>query len=566
MTFTAKVYIFLVIAVGLAAAVRGYFLWNPQDLLRFYCYLMLAVPASGLKVRLPGVTGTMSVLFVLLLAGIVELGLAETLVMSAICVVVQSYWRPKTRPRPVQVAFSVALLFIAVTAADYVYHSEAIPWLGDAPPFRLALLASVFFLTNTFPVAAVIALTESKDLRKVWVEFYSWTFPYYLVGAALVGMFGFANRALNWQAWVLILPTVYAIYRSYNLYLDRLENQSKRAEEERRHADQVAELLKQTMAANEALRRANEDLEQFAYAASHDLQEPLRMIAIYSQLLQRRHYDNLGQDGRELLDMLIDGAHRINQLVADLLSYTRVEDLDNDRPASINCEEVLRDVEQALTDRIASVDATIISGDLAPVAIHRAHLFQLLQNLISNSLKYHAPERIPRIDISSVPAANGMVELRVQDNGIGIDPVYHERVFGVFKRLHSRNVPGTGIGLAICKKIVQYYGGSIWVESPSRAGSIFHFTLPDGRDSETGQTHTADSEPQLRESGAVPQAGCAKGINSDGQPPSGAGGRSGPPIQMRRIDDEIDLRAKNRPEAMVIKLDEAVCRSMRRQR
>jgi signal transduction histidine kinase len=423
----------------------------------------------------------MSVLFVFLLASIVELGLPETLLMSAVCVTVQSYWRPKHRARPVQVAFSVALLFVASTAGDFAYHLDILPSAERAAPFRLALLASVFFVTNTFPVAAVIALTENKQLGKVWTEFYSWTFPYYLVGAALVGMFGFANRTLNWQAWILILPTVYVIYRSYHLYLDRLENQSRRAEEERRHADQVADLLTQTLAANEALRRANADLEQFAYAASHDLQEPLRMIAIYSELLQRRHHEKLGSDGKQLLDTVIGGAHRISQLVADLLSYTRVESLDSTNPSSIDPGEVLREVQQALMERISSVDAIITSDDLAPVTIHRTHLFQLLQNLLSNSLKYHSPERKPRVHVSSsVSAADGMVELKVEDNGIGIDPAYHERVFGVFKRLHSGSVPGTGIGLAICKKIVQYYGGAIWVEGSSRCGSTFHLTLPPG--------------------------------------------------------------------------------------
>jgi hypothetical protein len=145
MTVAAKVYISFIIALGVAAGVRGYLLWNPHDLLRFYCYLILAVPASGLKVRLPGVMGTMSVQFVFLLAGIVELGLPETLLMSALCVLVQSYWRPKTKPRIVQVVFSVALLFVASTAADFAYHFDALPWLYNSSPFRLALLASVFF-------------------------------------------------------------------------------------------------------------------------------------------------------------------------------------------------------------------------------------------------------------------------------------------------------------------------------------------------------------------------------------------------------------------------------------
>ena len=138
--------------------------------------------------------GTMSVLFVFLLAGIVELGLPETLVIAAVCTLVQSYWRPKHKPKWVQILFSIALLFIASTAGDFAYN---MPWVAGAPPFRLALMASVFFVTNTFPVAAVIALTENRRLHEVWTKFYSWSFPYYLLGAALVGTFGFANRTLT---------------------------------------------------------------------------------------------------------------------------------------------------------------------------------------------------------------------------------------------------------------------------------------------------------------------------------------------------------------------------------
>ena len=480
MTKGTKLYIACVIVLGALAAVIGFSSWPTQDLTRFACYLAVAMPAATLKVRLPGVLGTMSVLFVFLLAGIVELGLPETLVMSAVCVSVQCYWRPKKKARLVQVAFSVALLFIASTIGYFVYHSELLKSVFNGAPFRLALLASVFFLINTFPVAAVIALTENKQLRKVWTEFYSWTFPYYLVGAALVGAFGFANSRLNWQAWILILPTVYVMYRSYHLYLDRLENQSRRAEEERRHAEQVAELLTQTMASNEALMRANADLEQFAYAASHDLQEPLRMIAIYSQLLERRHGGSLGSDGKELVDTILGGTRRINQLVADLLSYTRVGNTDVTNPTSIDPNQVMNEVEEALSVRVASLGAVITSDNLLPVKIHHTHMVQLLQNLISNGLKYHSPQRQPRIHVASRPAEPGLVEIVVQDNGIGIDPAYHERIFGVFKRLHNGAVPGTGIGLAICKKIVQYYGGTIWVVSKGENGSSFHFKLPAG--------------------------------------------------------------------------------------
>jgi len=474
----AKAYIGCVLALGVLAAIRGLLLWKPVDPLLFSLYVLLAAFASGLKVRLPGVNGSISVLFVFLLAGIVELGLPHTLMAAAVCVIVQSYWRPAVRPRFVQVVFSMAVLFVASTAAHAAYSLPSVPRVYEAAPLRLALLGSVFFAFNTFPVAAVIALTENRRIGPVWREFYSWTFPFYVLGAALVGLFGFVNRTIGWHAWVLILPAMYLMYRSYSLFLERLENQRRRTEEERRHAREVAELLKQTISANESLRRANADLEQFAYAASHDLQEPLRMIALYSQMLDRRHSQNLGPDGKLLLDTITDSANRINDLVRDLLSYTNAGSPDETLPSPVHPGEILREVQQTFANSVASLDAVIITGELAPVRVHRAHLVQLLQNLLSNSLKYSSPERRLCIHLSSVPAENGMLEFMFRDNGIGIDPVYHDRIFGVFRRLHSRDVPGTGVGLAICKKIVEYSGGRIWVESRAGDGSTFHFTLP----------------------------------------------------------------------------------------
>jgi light-regulated signal transduction histidine kinase (bacteriophytochrome) len=284
---------------------------------------------------------------------------------------------------------------------------------------------------------------------------------------------------------------------NHHLYLDRLENHSRRAEEEKRHGEQVAELLTQTMAANEALRRANRNLEQFAYAASHDLQEPIRMISIYSELLERRHLETLGPDGQELLITIRDGAHRINDLVRDLLSYTRVDGVDSAIPTSLAPDDVLDEVQSALQERITSVDGAVTRGELLALQVHRTHLIQLLQNLVSNGLKYRSPERKPVIHVSSLPAGDGMVELLVQDNGIGIDPAYHQRIFGVFKRLHSRKVPGTGIGLAICKKIVDFYGGKIWVESATDAGSTFHLTLPAGRHGPSSADASASTDSEV---------------------------------------------------------------------
>jgi PAS domain S-box-containing protein len=265
MSRQAKIYIACVIATGAAALGNGLFQWQPHGLVRFFCYLALAVPASCLKVRLPGITGTMSMLFVFLLAGIVDLSLPETLLMAVVCVIVQSLWHPKVRPRAIQLWFSAANMSSAVWISHFVYHLLA----GVAPfleaPFRLSIGAAAFFVANTFPVAAVVALTERKPLRQVWSSCYFWSFAYYLVGAAIVGVFSFAHRMFDWQVSLLILPVVYIIYRSYDLYLGQLQVERKQAEEERKHAEEVALLhtramdaLASAMAANAMLDAANQ--------------------------------------------------------------------------------------------------------------------------------------------------------------------------------------------------------------------------------------------------------------------------------------------------------------------
>ncbi|MCW5982047.1 MAG: response regulator [Bryobacteraceae bacterium] len=274
MSRTAKAYITFAISLGALALWHGLFPWDPRDLPRFLCYLALALPASCLKMRLPGVTGTMSVLFLFLLASIVELGLPETLVIAATCSLVQNFWHAKAKPRAVQVLFGVANLSTAVTAAHWVYHSQAdvVAYLGA--PFQLIAAASVFFVTNTVPVAAAIAVTEGKSLRQVWAHFYCWSFPYYLVGAAIVGVFSSANRMLDWRAWLLILPVVYVIYRSYHLYLRQLDNERKRADEQRQHAEEVASLHAKSVEALKYAMSANAKLDTVIQAS------PLAILAL----------------------------------------------------------------------------------------------------------------------------------------------------------------------------------------------------------------------------------------------------------------------------------------------
>jgi len=232
-------------------------------------------------------------------------------------------------------------------------------------------------------------------------------------------------------------------------------------------------------AAHEELKRSNAELEQFAYVASHDLQEPLRMVASYTQLLARRYDDRLDKDAREFMAYIVDGAARMKQLIEDLLAYSRVgtRGIDFER---VPAEAALRRALFNLRTAIEEAGAVVTHDPMPTLPADEVQLGQLLQNLIGNALKFRS-DTVPRISIA-VTESPAEYTFEVRDNGIGIEPQYYQRIFMVFQRLHNKGeYPGTGIGLAICKKVVERHGGRIWVESRPGAGSSFFFTLPKER-------------------------------------------------------------------------------------
>lgn len=227
-----------------------------------------------------------------------------------------------------------------------------------------------------------------------------------------------------------------------------------------------------------ALRRSNAELREFAYAAAHDLQEPLRNVSTLLGLLSRRHGSHLPQEAVAWVDESVRSAQHMHRMVKDLLALTEVVDGADAPAAIVDANNVVQQALDNLQSTIAETKAEISCHPLPTLEIEPAHLLQLLQNLIGNALKYRHPDRHPTITISAARRANEWL-FSVADNGIGFDPAYAERIFGVFKRLHARHeYEGSGIGLAICARIVAHYHGRIWAEGNPNVGAIFRFILP----------------------------------------------------------------------------------------
>jgi light-regulated signal transduction histidine kinase (bacteriophytochrome) len=227
---------------------------------------------------------------------------------------------------------------------------------------------------------------------------------------------------------------------------------------------------------NNELLRSNDELRQFAFVASHDLQEPLRSITSFCNLLKEDYQEKLGEQADDYIARIVKGSQRMKDLVTDLLAYSRVERAEQLKFQPVDFRDVVADALANLESAIDETGAEIVTDSLPTVVGDRVQLVQLVQNLVGNALKYRSDEP-PRIQIDA-RRRRGYFEFSVRDNGIGIAPEHHQQVFEIFKRLHGRDrYPGTGIGLAVCRKIVQRHGGQIVVDSQLGMGSVFRFTI-----------------------------------------------------------------------------------------
>ncbi len=282
------------------------------------------------------------------------------------------------------------------------------------------------------------------------------------------------NGALIWLCGSVMLVGIVVAFRG-NQMIRRYRDLRDKAEEQLREANEQLEI--RVRERTKELERSNNDLRQFTYAASHDLNEPLRTISIYSDFLKQRHLEKLDQNAAEVLGFILKGVSRMDALLRGLRAYLDVSTASNEAAPRIELraavDTALEDLEAALKECGGSVEC----GPLPRVRMHTVHARQLFQNLIGNSIKYRSRDPLA-ISVSSEQTGD-LWTVRVRDNGIGIDPQYHDQIFGLFKRLHTMDdIPGSGLGLAICKSIVEQYGGTIWVESEAGKGCVFAFTVP----------------------------------------------------------------------------------------
>lgn len=357
---------------------------------------------------------------------------------------------------------------IAIQAvATYAYG--AVPFPGQMPLYAavavLLVSVSLVFIRADEGFMAKIASNSFGGVMARRLLPATLLVPFVLGGLLLVGLRAGLyplEPGLALLSVFTIVVFVAVVWWSVNS-LYRMDTQRRQAERE----------LKETAA---RLSRSNADLEQFAYVTSHDLKEPLRAISGSVQVLQSRLGEKIGPDAEEYIRHTVDGANRMQTLIDDLLTYSRLTTREAPlRPTS--CEEVLAEVLANLEVPIRESKAVVTHDPLPTVPGDPTQLLQVFQNLVSNGIKYRS-ERTPKIHVG-VEDRGSEWRFSVRDNGIGIAPQYADRIFKIFQRLHTRkDYPGTGIGLAVCKKVVERHGGKIWVESEPEEGSTFFFTIP----------------------------------------------------------------------------------------
>ncbi|SHN09908.1 His Kinase A (phospho-acceptor) domain-containing protein [Cyclobacterium lianum] len=366
-------------------------------------------------------------------------------------------------------------IFIGIT---YLAGIFLIYFLGNFGPGLLYLLSVSIFMLLVLPDKYAFL---SFALNLASCVFFGWMI--YQTDLQQ----NYFSSTVDLQSWIAISANLIFLSAMFSILIPKLFKGLRESLEEQKSLEKALtrqkEKLKESLADTEV---KNKELEHFTYVASHDLQEPLRMVTGFLQLLEQKYTHLLDQKGKTYIKFAVDGAHRMRRLILDLLAYSRIEKTGNEHE-TVDFNQLLAEIKLTFEPEIKKLKAEVTGDSLPVVRGPSSFYFLLLQNLIGNALKYTKPGVPPQIHLG-VEDCQREWQFHLKDNGIGIDPAYFEKIFVLFQRLHHREAyEGTGIGLAIVKKIVTNLGGSIWVASNPGDGTVFYFTLPKNDSPEEGQ-------------------------------------------------------------------------------
>ena len=474
-------YIAATIFMGAGLIFRSLWLWRSDHPWLYIGFLTAALLTSAMKVSLPGIKGTISVGYIFVLFSITRFSLPETTVLAVAACLAQCLWKPKQKVKIIEISFTVATIAVAVYASYELYHG-----FGGTKPSEvvsillLFLSTAAYFFLSTVWIAAAIGLTTHRGISLVWKEAYLWSLPYYLLGASILVVVEALAPRIGTQWLLVAVPLVYGLYRTFRMYVGRLEDERKHAQDIVALHERTIEVLKGSQAkAEEAARLKSEFLANM----SHEVRTPMNGIIGMIDLALDTEEEN---ERRDYLETASGCAHSLLRVLNDVLDFSKIEagklaiEL-----APFSVRELLQEIEKSLGPAAREQGLRMV-WEVSPevpdaVVGDTVRLRQVLVNLAGNAIKF-TPRGQVAINVHLDSATGGGTQLRISvaDTGIGIPKDQQERIFQPFIQADgstTRTYGGTGLGLAITSQLVELMGGRVWLESEVGRGSTFHLTI-----------------------------------------------------------------------------------------